>query len=196
MTYLLIGIDPSLGCTGFAALTWDGTAGDRGEKISRCGTLEPSNPDAGVVERALDIAGAVEGMVLGAIGDVFGPDPTKLIIAVEAPQDRMFGPKAARSNASLPGYGVAVGAVAAMVARELSAATIYYPTPMEWGGKFPTRGDKHKEGRVRLVEAWYKLKAGSLGPKSRAGNVADAILLARYARTKYEIEQKHGRKAS
>lgn len=193
MTHLLIGIDPSLSCTGVAALKWDGSAGDRGETLLTFGTIEaePALAKAGPIYRSMDIATGVMNFIFEQ-GIVPTFPSAVILIAIEAPQDRMFGPKKARSATSLPGYGVCVGVVAQRVRIAVPEARMFFPTPMDWGSRFPTRGDVHKEGRVRKVEQMFRLAPGSLGPKSTAGNVADAILLARYARQKFELEQMYG----
>ena len=55
--------------------------------------------------------------------------------------------------------------------------------PVRMGGRADpvNRGDEHKEKRVSYVEWLYPVWAGRFGPKTKAGNVADAVLLARWA---------------
>ena len=93
-----------------------------------------------------------------------------------APRHQDFGP---RSALSLPSYGVAVGAVF-MQAVLHTPGRVLTPASDEWPSRSVPRtaGDAHKEGRVRYVEGLYGLERGALGPKTRAGNVADAVLLA------------------
>lgn len=94
----------------------------------------------------------------------------------------------ARSALTLPSYGIAVGVIVATAsAWRDQRRNAGHPCEIldvaadAWTRGYPaTANDPHKTARVRLVESLYALAAGSLGCATLAGNVADAVLLARH----------------
>lgn len=121
----------------------------------------------------------------------FIDDNLPKVIAVEMPAAKGIAPKSQgfgnRSALHLPTYGIAVGTVLAEAERyaethpHLDVKVLCRPSD-SWTRGYPgTKGDPHKTARVRLVESLYGLADGALGFMSYAGNVADAILLARHA---------------
>lgn len=121
----------------------------------------------------------------------FIDDNSPKVVAVEMPAAKGIHPSAQgfgkRSALHLPTYGLAVGTVLAEAERY---AELYPHRDIKvlcrpsdsWTRGYPgTARDPNKTGRVRLVESLYGLAEGSLGAVTTAGNIADAILLARHA---------------
>jgi len=165
---LLLAFDPSMTCAGYAVLHLP--AGDKLE-------------DAGVITS--------EGETLFQRGTYLRNEAQKLIaqyvdrlaaLVIEFPLEATAGMAAKRTASTLPTYGLAVGSIAFGV-RWPAGLQVITP-PAEWAqlaGLPGAKKDKHKEKRVRLVETIYGLQPGALGAKTKAGNAADAILLARWA---------------
>lgn len=107
-------------------------------------------------------------------------------VVVEFPGVGVSETAGAASRAFLPRYGVAVGwALAAIVQFLPAEIPVYTPTVAEWSKGFPgTRGDRYKSRRVACAHDLYRLPPASLGPPTRAGDVADALLLAAWG-TRY-----------
>ena len=173
---MILALDPSTSCTGYAVLT------DAGAVVwEQTGTIRPKGED--LPEKLLDLARDVAGLFKTFR---MGDDST---IVIERPQTAggpNRGTYGKQSPMSIAAYGAAFGAVYTMVCRYADPMQILTPTPMEWVGRgcIPSsQGDPHKEKRVRWVEQIYGLPHGHLGCKSKAGNVADAILLARWGLT-------------
>lgn len=106
-------------------------------------------------------------------------------IVVEFPA--AYGRYGAHAATAIPKYGMAVGATYTLCVRHTRRADdILTPGAGEWPGRDTptTRGDPKKTGRVEYVCERFGLARKSLGPKCRAGDVADAILLADWGRTR------------
>lgn len=184
-TYRIMGIDPSLSETGAALLSSDG------DKLT--GKLDGAwrirtKSEGALHDRIIDLATQVRDLIAKE-------DPD--IVAVELPVNRPMGGHSfsRRSVLDLPNYGMAVGAAlmaAAWTPRLLTKhpRTLLAPSVSDWTGKdIPsTRDDAHKEKRVAYVERLYRLQKGALGPKTYAGNQADAILIARHALWRMELD--------
>lgn len=125
------------------------------------------------------------------IGDVrdtlkrYTPD----VVVVELPAatgiSKKFQGFKTRSSLHLPTYGIAVGVILAEAFRyadqdQRAPKVITRPSDAWTKGLPGTANDPHKTARVRLVESIYRLNPGALGAETIAGNVADAILLARH----------------
>ncbi|MCC6295419.1 MAG: crossover junction endodeoxyribonuclease RuvC [Pseudomonadales bacterium] len=178
----VLGLDPSLTCTGWGVIESFPTR-PQGLCIAH-GFIDPPGavPD-GLVERLLYLSTAVRAVIAK-----HGPTH----IALEKPEDK---PRPAiartfkRSTLTLPLYGVAVGVVIAAAMEAIDRDRILTPAPSDWlsddiprpnrkdGGDDP---DFHKERRARYAESIWKLKRNALGVKSKAGNVADALFIARH----------------
>ena len=169
---MILSIDPSMTCTGWALFE------PTREKIVAHGYVCPPEADLFV---ACDLlvstvwTRVLEHTTAAGIATVL----------IETPQTVMFNgraTKAKRSITSLPTYGVVVGAFygrfSGMAPLE---GKIEGVSVSEWAMRYAVRkDDKHKEGRAKLVELLFNLQRGALGPKSYAGNVADAMLMARW----------------
>ncbi len=168
---MILALDPSSECTGYAMLGADRT-------IIEMGTIRPDKRDATPDARVLTIGREVAG-VLGRLSPG--------VVCVETPfATRRGGPKARRSAMTLPTYGMAVGAAlhaADAWRRSHDPAPVLCTVPAdEWSrGLGSTADDEHKTKRVALVAHLYGITPESLGPKTLAGNVADAILMGRWA---------------
>lgn len=181
MTHLAF--DPSSTITGWAVLREgpgpEGTILDMGIIRAKSDGLARQQ------QLAADVREVYADAVRWAGGAGGGP----LTIVIERPEDHAVG--AGRQNfgrrgfADLATYGRAVGCVEATILALHPLDRILSPCPSEWVGRGrgapSSRGDEHKEKRVKYVEWMWKLEAGALGCKTNAGNVADAVLLAHWS---------------
>lgn len=170
---LVVGIDPSCACTGWAVL--DASSGSMMGTLREKGSHKPG--EGTLAERVAETATDVRAHLLG-LRDLLA------LVVVEFPAKSERSPSAEfgrRSILTLPNYGICVGAVYE-ACRQSCDCPILTPASDEWtGGDIPsTVGDDYKIGRVRYASSLYGLADGALGPKTYAGNVADAILLARW----------------
>jgi hypothetical protein len=173
----IVAFDPSLSCTGYAVLMADG------ERLEDAGIIRADDEQAdqytrakSITEQALDV---LEKYAKGAGGAC-----PIAAVAIEAPRTNGAGMRGKRSTAHLPGYGMVVGTLTYGVdlLRSGYGFELMRPSATEWTRGFPpTNGDQHKERRVALVCHMFNLEADALGPKTIAGNVADAVLLGRWA---------------
>jgi hypothetical protein len=170
LSRLIVGIDPSLGCTGWAVLEHDGSLLGR---MVEGGTIKPS--DGTLAERA--------GQIADEVAQLLQPlDLARVVLEFPAKTKRPPSWTAGeRSILTLPNYGLCVGAVFQAI-RWTCQDLLVTVAADEWtGGDIPSSdGDEHKTKRVEYVTQLYNLKPGSLGAKTYAGNVADAVLLARW----------------
>lgn len=169
---MIFALDPALGTTGFAVLTADASA------IAECGKIKPDG-DGDAYERAASIADLV-------LIELRKHRERLSVVVIEAPQEIARGLAGKRSAATAPNYGIAVGVVTYAVDREIRTwpepPELLRPSATEWTRGFPgTRGDTHKERRVRAAEYRFGLEPGAFGCKTDAGNVADAVLLGCWA---------------
>lgn len=171
---IVLALDPSLSCTGWAVVCVKGPAGLG--KLVEAGRITPdhSGPDA-----AIELHAEVRDLIAARSSDV---------VIVETPAAGRRAPGGGsfdkRSVVTLPSYGMAVGvclAAALEWAPRLKHHVMHVPAD-EWCRGLPsTRGDKNKSGRVRLAASLYGRDVSAFGAPSTAGNVADAVLLARWA---------------
>lgn len=179
MRYLAI--DPSLTCTGYAVLDDDGS--DAGKLVS-AGKIKPRA--GSLTDRALEMG-----------NDIYAEcerwSPT--VIVVELPfAKKRGGPKSVRSTMTLPNYGIAVGVALANADRWATEQTgrqnyDVVTTPADdWSRGLPScRGDDSKGNRVKSACFYYGREPESFGCVTDAGNVADAVLMARWAMLKRRI---------
>jgi hypothetical protein len=174
----ILSLDPSLTSTGWAVIT--------GGRVTDCGRI--CLADADLPERLVELARDVRSIVAGQV------EPYPHVVVVERPESkrRGGGSWAGISPFALTVYGAAFGAVL-VAAREMmpKSALLLTPTPSEWVGRgvIPSsRDDPRKLKRVRWVEArcpetldWFTGKHGR-GYREGAGDMADAILMALWAR--------------
>ena len=169
---MILALDPSSECTGYAML-----GADRG--IIESGTIRPDARDKTPVARILTI-----GREVGALVKRLSPG----VVVVETPfATPRGGPKKVkRSPVTLPTYGMVVGMVIGEVdvwrlTHDPAPVLVTVPSDAWSKGLGSTWDDEHKTKRVRAVAYLYGIAPEALGPKTLAGNVADAILMARWA---------------
>ena len=176
----VLAFDPSINTTGL------GVVERRGDRLVEGALIRTGDGD--LETRATELRrDALENL------HHFSPD----LVVVELPAatgrhtaGQGFG---ARSALYLPNYGIAVGMVLSAALEYLSrnqarpaglsptASRLITRAADAWTKGLPgTKNDEHKTARVRLVEQLYVLNPGALGAETVAGNVADAILLARH----------------
>ena len=168
-----LAFDPSISCTGWALLeahndTLDG-------EFRAGGYIIPDSREAPLVERILDLAKAI-----GERARVTEADC--IIIETPAATGRNKAAQSFKGTAiTIPVYGAAVGACIVAAAGGHRGIKMRGVPSDEWTKhRVPsTRSDADKSARVEYVRDLYKV--GDLGPKSYAGNVADAVLIARWA---------------
>lgn len=178
----VLAFDPSI------ALTGVGCVSNRGDQLVSRALIRTGDGDHQA--RAEELWADV-GVELAELN----PD----IVVVETPsitgRGRRHWGYEGRSVLSAPVYGLAVGIVLGQAFlyrkanpnREIKVIT--RPADAWTKGLPGTADDEHKQGRVRLVEELFRLEAGALGAKTAAGNVADAILLARHVAAGMFVER-------
>lgn len=174
----LLAIDPSLTCTGWAVM-------ESADSVIAHGT---ATPKAGPIQDRIDeLCADLEQL---AIGHLVGA------VVIETPAMNMRG---GRDRAVTS--GAAYGFCAGQVFRALKAEgvqrgfTVYGTSATDWTKSLGsavrrTRGDTYKLNRVRAVEYMIPSLKGGLGVKSKAGNVADAILIGRWWFQRYETDRR------
>lgn len=184
---LILACDPSLSCTGWAVLRDDGT--EHGQ-IVEAGFLSADDKDGEPFARAGEIAADLSTVICRTYlhvteGRLIGPrtqSPFALMI-IETPRDNGAGMRGQRSAGSLPGYGIAVGRIGHVLHQAATehGADFRHVSASEWTRGMPgNAGDKHKQNRVTMVGYYWPAWRDRLGPKSKASNAADALLLARW----------------
>jgi len=89
------------------------------------------------------------------------------------------GPHSTRSTLTLPTYGMAVGAAIAAAAAYTGSAKVHYLAVDKWCKSYPpTKNDPHKTKRVAFAEMLFQTQIKL--PVSKAGDVADSLLMADY----------------
>lgn len=180
---MILAIDPSLSCTGYAVL--NGT-------IIRAMGKVTSDGDGDAYERACSISN----QLCRELEPHIGPDTAAVV--VEAPQIVARGLAGKRSAATAPNYGIVVGVVTRDIHRLIqereTSAVLLRPSATVWTAGLPgTRKDPKKRGRVQLVSSLYGLGLGALGSVTDAGNIADAILLARWGQNEVKEIKRRSR---
>jgi hypothetical protein len=109
------------------------------------------------------------------------------IVIVETPFEKTRGGagQSKRSVVTLPWYGVAVGAAICGAMRYLpgSDAKLGGVANDTWAKRYPVGKDPYKTARVKLAADVYGRQPEEFGCKSKAGDVADAVLMARWLLT-------------
>ena len=170
----VIAFDPSLTATGYAVIV----AG----KVVEHGAITLDD-GADLPERLIELARDVRGIVGGQVE----PYPDAIVVERPESKHRGGGSWANISPFTLTKYGAAFGTVLTAAAEMMpKSAVLLTPTPSEWvgRGRIPSSAnDPGKSRRVAFVEATVPEVRGAMGPKTRAGDVADAILLGLWGRT-------------
>ncbi|MBS0187937.1 MAG: crossover junction endodeoxyribonuclease RuvC [Planctomycetes bacterium] len=171
----LLAFDPSLSCTGWALLNQDGPS----ISLANFGFFEPPEGDD-LAPKLKFIHTTTRERIKAAAPDV---------ISVELPQTVSMGQS--RNARTLPSYGAAVGIVLAAAIE--SGAKVVTITATEWGRlakRTRGRAGAAKENRVQMVRVYFGVELGvTIRNKAKAGNVADAALLGRYAINKIDTER-------
>lgn len=197
MSTRIIAVDPSLSCTGYAVLD---APEDDPVRLVRHGYIARDRK-AGL---GFDLVIAIMDQVTDVVSDALagGSRGERVVYVVEGPRPSGGFSMGKRSFRSLPWYGVLVGALAfggprtMLLERTDGTGRIEYVTPAEWSKGLPVIGeDKYKQARVRVAEAEFGLVEGALGPKSYAGDVADAILMGSWMATCLRYEEAAGGEA-
>lgn len=171
MKYLAF--DPSISCTGWVLLQSRDDSLD-GVYLAG-GYIIPDSRDAPLVERILDLAKAIGERARLTAADC-------ITIETPAATGRNKRAQSFKGTAiTIPVYGAAVGACIVAAANGHHCIKIRGVPSDEWTKhRVPsTRSDADKAARVAYVQEVYGV--GNMGPKTYAGNVADAALIARWA---------------
>lgn len=170
----VVAFDPSMVLTGAACVSQGGE-----RLVSSCLIRTPDKGDA---------ADRCQALFADAAEYLADEDPDYIVIETPAETGRpadSWG-YSGRSPLSMPVYGMAVGvimgaAVSHVRARPGRAIKVLNRAADAWTRGMPgTKADKNKTARVTLACTLFGLKPDALGAPSVAGNVADAILLARH----------------
>lgn len=168
--HLILAFDPSISSTGYAILRASGRDGT----FVAAGRIWARGKGLDIVTRIDQILTDAQAVV----DEVAVMNATHASIVIETPQTETHGKT--RSASTLPTYGMAVGALVWGLVYPISWGRVTV-SATEWTKGAPATGnDKYKVARVRFVEQLYRLKPGSLGAKTTAGDVADAVLIARW----------------
>ena len=176
----IFAIDPSLSCTGFALL--------RSGKVDHFGTLRLAE-DADLPERLIEMFADLCGIL-----DRFSRNSRIDAIVIERPEEnrRGGGSWANISPFTLTVYGSSFGAAVIAAHAAAPEAMLLTPCPSTWVGRAripSSKGDPHKTRRVKAVEYLFPETRGRFDCMTRAGNEADAILLARWGAENLPIER-------
>jgi hypothetical protein len=162
----LLALDPSLGHTGYAVL--EGEDGTQGRIIEAGGfRLADGTHAQRIRELTADVAGMIE-----------RHRPDRIVIEEPWSKGRPPSAQSTRSAMTSVWYGAAVGAC--MAAACAKCPRVWGVPVDEWAKGMSTHGDPNKTKRVSAACSYYGLAPEALGVKSRAGDVADAILLGRW----------------
>lgn len=176
---MILALDPSSTCTGWAVLRDDGSPDGA---IVQAGIIRSRRPD--IVERLREIGGSIHELARFFDGVE--------VLAIERPETANIGQArqgyGRRGHSDMAHYGAAWWAVTHAATETFPGAHCYMPTPLEWvtDSRIPSsKGDDHKTKRVEWACKVWGLEPGRLGCKTNAGNVADALFLARWAMRRY-----------
>ena len=177
---IALGVDPSLSCTAWALVK------DDGQKLTLVHASKfSSKTDQDVWTRARSICDALHSDLLPWLDDQMID-----VAAVEMPMTSMFGVKdRTRSATSLPGYGVCVGSVALLVESWMAKHRFHAPAAGVWSRGIPT-GEKNKSYRVEVVQRYMGVDLAATHGVTKAGDVADAALLAKWALDRHRLEMR------
>lgn len=185
---IALGIDPSLSLTGVALVemtAWNGQA-----QLLDAYTIKPKAGHP-LAKRLFELYEDASRL----IRELASLDYSQIL--VELPQTAMFK-GGARSAATLPNYGCAVGVVlaAAWTSRPMGVPVLT-PSATEWAiGLKRGAGGEAKEGRVLT---WQAVSAAAIDPsknKEQRAAIADAALLARWGLIRTLQDQANPRKES
>lgn len=177
MNDAIVAFDPSLTCTGYAVL---GECGSFDGYIVSAGTIVPDTKGS-VYERCGSILAQCQEII-----DFARESVHVSVVQIEMPAEHIRAHHR-RSLVTLPNYGILIGCL--LFGLDVGHAQID-PVPVtQWSKRAPPAkstedsNGSYKIPRVHACEAIYNLDSGALGCKTRAGNVADAILMARWRLT-------------
>lgn len=185
---IYLAIDPSISCTGYGLIQDDGTQYGR---VIECGTIKPPTTETGSPWSRIRDGLLVDLSAL--VGSLMLTHEISVVI-VETPQEWTRGLMGKRSAATLPTYGMAVGAVLAeleSIRKDMSNPfRLMETSASEWTRSAPAartisasgrrKSDPNKTARVEYVrELWPH----AVLPKSKenAAGAADALLMAKWA---------------
>jgi Holliday junction resolvasome RuvABC endonuclease subunit len=171
---LILALDPSIKLAGYAVMRADRRPLG---SIVEAGILrvpEGKGAGGGFIPRIQALVQDIASIVDRHAGEL-------RTIVVETPLTITPGMGRSRSATTLPSYGVAVGAVLREAMRIAAASeqriTVVETSASAWSrGLSSVKDDKHKLSRVERVKVLYGQHL-DLGPKTVAGNTADAILI-------------------
>lgn len=175
----ILSIDPSCTRTGYAIT--EGEPGQGGKLIAHGHFVPPlrakTNVD-NVVELFFDVRSSC-----------FQHEPD--VILVELPFQKPLPPKlqSKRNTLHLPWYGVAVGAALAAAvstrADSMKRVRVFGIPNDTWAARYPAGKEAYKAERVRTACEKFEIEPKLLGPKTTAGDIADALLMAYWFLSSY-----------
>lgn len=167
---ITIAFDPSIRCTGYAAIQTRGVVAR--PSLLEIGRIRPDGDDD--LTRCVSLRDQVIEVIRRLV--VFD----EAIGVVETPFAAGRGkPRAVRSAITLPAYGMAVSAVLIGASDARRLTKIARARAGEWCRGLPSPGtDRKKRARVLFAASLYDLEPDAFGAETTAGDVADALLLA------------------
>lgn len=181
----IVAFDPSMTCVGWAVLSREHGDLDHGILLE-AGTIRTDELEtADTIGRLQLIAKETAAMI-----DEHEPS----IVAVELPSTFVPSQGRGMQRRGQPTYGMAVGVVIAATSTPRTSKYGRITTPPRvigwppdvWTRALPpearrTSDDKNKTRRVAHAARIYQRTPESFGPKTRAGDIADAVLVGWYA---------------
>lgn len=181
----LLAFDPSMTCTGWAIIQRHPGGADQGDLVE-AGTITTDALESDDhVARVQLIAREVKALI---------DDEEPQTVALELPSPFVQKQERTRRRSGQPAYGMAVGAVIAAAGipfnlktcRPITPPSVVGWPPNVWTRGLPpgvrsTRDDRNKAVRVEYAARLYSRRPEDFGAKTRAGDVADAVLIGRYA---------------
>lgn len=181
----LLAFDPSMTCVGWAVLEREPGGPDHGRLLD-AGTIRADSIDTSdVIART---------QLIGREAKALVDDEEPSIVAVELPSKFVPSQGRGMQRRGQPTYGMAVGAVIDAVSipfnfkhrRPMTPPRVIGWPPDVWTRSLPrgaqaTKDDQYKTARVEHAARMFNRRPEDFGPKTLAGDVADAVLIGRYA---------------
>lgn len=195
---IVVGFDPSLSATGWAVLNSEAPRHAPHREDGQLVVAGIIKPDGDTKDYAARLGSLFR--EARAILDEYLP--SLVVVELPASHGHHRGSKSGTYHVGQPIYGSAVGAVIVTALLDARMDTLERITPPRvmafaadvWTRSLPdgarrTKDDPKKTRRVEYAATVYSRSPESFGPMTVAGEVADAVLLARYGLLRLKLEE-------